>query len=687
MTTEKKSGRAANEARGETTTADNNVPPSVDAREGATFGTAAALLSANGYRPVPVHAGAKKPIPNGWQNYRFSSGDETNPAWCGGSVGILTGKVVAGVDIDIRQADLSAAIEGLAVETFGPAPRRIGLAPKVLLLYRSPVPFAKIQTREYRLPDDPLDVKKGHRIEILGDGQQFIAFGIHPDTGEPYRWNGGGDPLTIKAEELPPIDEATARAFVVAAEAMLVEAGGLPCGKLRTTDAAREHEPNEALAASDPQQTREQLAAIPNDDVDWDDYAYLLLAAKGAFGSNGSAAFHKWAAKSKKYNREQTASDWSKAKPTRIGAGTIAYLARQAGWTSNVQTEVLLMLASDLKVEPVSWLWRDHIAREKLHLITGTPGTNKTTVAMAVAATITQGGRWPDGTTAQVGTVLIWTGEDGIQDTLMPRLLAHGADMKRVRFVGPATDAKGNKRAFDPARDMEALCVAARNVPEIALLIVDPVVMTVSGDTHKGGDVRRGLAPLVQLAEVMHIAAIGITHFSKNSKDKHPLERVLGSQAFGAAARIVFACAVVGDSPTERIFVRVKNNLGPDGGGFEFNVSPKTVELKWGKTLTGNARELLQAVEPEPEDKGRGSGDMDEAVDWLRGAITDAGGSMPRPWILKAAKEAGFNQSRIERACNRGKFKRTVSGFGKDRKSMWSLPPKPSIGPDGNERF
>ena len=98
---------------------------------------------------------------------------------------------------------------------------------------------------------------------------------------------------------------------------------------------------------------------------------------------------------------------------------------------------VELVNAASIKPEPVSWLWDGWLARGKLHILAGRPGCGKTTLGLGLAATLTAAGRWPDGARChQPGDVVIWSGEDDPADTLVPRLLAAGADLRRVHFVG-----------------------------------------------------------------------------------------------------------------------------------------------------------------------------------------------------------------------------------------------------------
>src|SRR6476469_8713390 len=96
---------------------------------------------------------------------------------------------------------------------------------------------------------------------------------------------------------------------------------------------------------------------------------------------------------------------------------------------------VVLTNGADLTPQPVSWLWRYWLALGKLHILAGAPGQGKTTIAIDMAATVTSGGRWPDGSRCDAGHVLIWSGEDDPADTLLPRLIAAGADKSRIHFV------------------------------------------------------------------------------------------------------------------------------------------------------------------------------------------------------------------------------------------------------------
>lgn len=311
---------------------------------------------------------------------------------------------------------------------------------------------------------------------------------------------------------------------------------------------------------------------------------------------------------------------------------------------------VELIDAAGIKPEPINWLWPGWLARGKLHVLAGQAGTGKTTIALDLAARVTAGTALPGGWKPERGNVVVWSGEDDPADTLVPRLIAAGADLSRVRFVGEVTHG-GDVCVFDPARDVPELARAIKGLQDgVSLLIVDPLVSAVAGDSHKNAEVRRGLAPLVELAASIGAALIGITHFSKSTGGRDPLERVTGSLAFGALARIVYGTGKQEDGGL--ILARCKSNIGPDGGGwlygFEQTDLPdhphvKASRIVWGAAAEGTARELLA----DPEGDGEKSA-ADEASRWLVEILES--GPVQVATIKREAKAAGLSWRTVENA-------------------------------------
>jgi len=254
--------------------------------------------------------------------------------------------------------------------------------------------------------------------------------------------------------------------------------------------------------------------------------------------------------------------------------------------------------------------------------------------------------------------------------------------MGRVYFVGDTHEEC--RRPFDPARDVDLLAEAAATIDSIAMIVVDPLVSAVSGDSHKNAEVRRGLAPLVDLAARMDAALLGITHYSKGTGGRDPLERVTGSIAFGALARVVLGTVRMESEdgqPQKMMMARAKSNIGPDGGGFTYAFSQiesighpgvSASRIAWGAAVEGTARELL--AEPDMDDN-RQAPARNEAEEFLRQLLE--AGPVATDDVKAEAKKAGLSWATVRRAKDVIGARSRKTGFA-DARWFWALPdPKP----------
>jgi putative DNA primase/helicase len=333
--------------------------------------------------------------------------------------------------------------------------------------------------------------------------------------------------------------------------------------------------------------------------------------------------------------------------------------------------QIVLKPGKEFVLEKVEWLWPGWLARGKLHLLAGQKATGKSTITFDLMARVTAGSQWPDGSPAPTGNVLIWSGEDGIEDTILPRFVAAGGDLTRIYPIKNVVLSNGETRPFDPSTDIAALIEAAAKIPNLLLAVIDPVVLTLSArsDSHNNAETRRGLQPLVDFAERRGVALLGVTHFSKGTSDRDPIERVTGSLAFGALPRCVWG-ASADDDGFQRRLVRIASNVGPTGGGIEYTLRQEPLigydglsaqRIDWGRKLTGSPRELLNAQKQSAEAS---------ATEFLREFLT--AGGQPQREVKDAAEAHGHAWRTIRRA-------QTVLGIKPKKVSKvwcWELPQK-----------
>lgn len=207
---------------------------------------------AHGYPIVPIKQGEKRPPWNGWESLEATPAlirKWVNNGQAESGIGILAA-TVPGADIDVLDVGVSAHMQRWILQHIGPAPVRFGQWPKRLLMFRTDAPFRKVQSRFY------LDGNgRRAKVEILGDGQQFVSHAVHPDTRRPYKWVDDAGPHTMDRDELSELTEDDARRIVAEFERHVTEIGW----KLA---------PKPGLGAMKPLPGRPAAPAVKDDD-DW----------------------------------------------------------------------------------------------------------------------------------------------------------------------------------------------------------------------------------------------------------------------------------------------------------------------------------------------------------------------------------------------------------------------------------
>lgn len=328
---------------------------------------------------------------------------------------------------------------------------------------------------------------------------------------------------------------------------------------------------------------------------------------------------------------------------------------------------------SEVVMRRLMFLWQDRIVLGALTLLAGREGIGKSTVAVDIAAQVTRG-QLAGELNGQPRAVIYVNSEDARDTTIVPRLVAAGADLDRIIFLDALTHGGLESPLMlplDTARlEAEILDLDA------ALVVLDAATSVIDGslDGDRDRQMRQGLEPISQLAGRTGAAVLGIVHFGKReSADTGKL--ILGSIAWSQVARSVLAVAR-DDETSQLIISATKANLAPgDAASLAAQLVPTTVHTEEGPTSVGRvqwigethqrAQELL-AGPTDPEDRGQ----LDEAVAWLRAHLTEKGGSAIAGDVIKAAKADGIAERTLQRA-------RKNAGLGHGRRGTrwsWWLP-------------
>ena len=256
----------------------------------------------NGYEIVPIMKGKKSPMLKGWQDVRATHGDVDK--WLGnghadGGVGVLCRNTIA-VDIDCLDAALNHKLLHWLEANVGKSAIRVGQKPKCILPFRVDDKFSKIRSAEY---EDEVGSK--HAVEVLADGQQFVAFGIHPATNEPYKWVRGKSIADISYDELPTITRGQAEAFIAYFEELAGDKKGWDLARKgvasRTIDAddLSMFKPKIDMAYEDV----ETLLNTVDADAHHDEWVKVGMALHHHFDGNheGLTLWDQWSSVSAKY--------------------------------------------------------------------------------------------------------------------------------------------------------------------------------------------------------------------------------------------------------------------------------------------------------------------------------------------------------------------------------------------------
>jgi putative DNA primase/helicase len=329
-----------------------------------------------------------------------------------------------------------------------------------------------------------------------------------------------------------------------------------------------------------------------------------------------------------------------------------------------------LVCMQDVAPREISWLWENRFAAGRVTLIVGMPGCGKSFVTCDMAARVSTGKAWPDGSPCERGNVLFITAEDDPGDTIRPRLDAHGADVGRVFILQgkllPNETGEPDEVCLS-LQDVALIEQAMQEIGNVRLIVIDPIGSFMGGsvDSHRDNEVRSVLAPIAKLAEQSGAAVVMVAHRRKGNAGSAD-DSALGSRAFVGLARSVWHLSKDTDDPERRLFLNGKNNLAKEQDGLAFRITDGSVDWETSPvSMTADEQFAAERLVPDGEPRSA----LDDAIAWLEQALSL--GEMAATEIQRKAKQDGIAERTLRRAADKLGVTKTRLGY--QQPVRWSL--------------
>lgn len=310
--------------------------------------------------------------------------------------------------------------------------------------------------------------------------------------------------------------------------------------------------------------------------------------------------------------------------------------------------EAIIRRLTNVEREQLTWLWPGRIPLGKLTLLAGDPGLGKSFVTLDIAARVSSGSPWPDlplFPQSPAGVVL-FNAEDDLADTIAPRLDNAGADDTNILIV-EGVSFMGQRRHFSLEQDLPRLIEVIEQNPGTRLVIIDPIsAYTGKVDSHNNSEVRGLLAPLAEIASRFDLSIVAVTHLSKSGGAK-AVYRAMGSLAFAAASRAVWAIVKDQDNPQRRLFLPAKLNLAQDPDGLAYRIVEGKVVWEL-DPVRMHADDAFAAEMRTNNGSGTRGSERREAAEWLREHLAD--GPKPASEVIEAGEQQGYSERTLRRA-------------------------------------
>ncbi len=327
--------------------------------------------------------------------------------------------------------------------------------------------------------------------------------------------------------------------------------------------------------------------------------------------------------------------------------------------------QVVVTNAADGDIEDTEWIWLNKIPLGCATWVLGQPNNGKSLMTCAIAACVTTGKDFPDGSknTTSPSKVLMYCGEDSISKIVRPRLLAAGADLTKVDFLDRksfrtrAGDSDPEKRPLDLSQDCDVLLDLVKQHPDIKLLIVDPITGVFGNkNINKNEEANPVFEQLIDFCEASGIAFVAVLHVPKRTTNSS-IEKIAGGTAVAGSAKSAFMLSRDPDSGDkhDHLLTMVKWNYASDANGIKYKTVPataiwkgkqtSTASIEWGEIVTEIADDVL--VKQNSKKEARNT-EQEKCDVWMLTYLGDAPKRSPE--VYKAGESLGFSETTVKRS-------------------------------------
>lgn len=558
------------------------------------FQTFGQPLIDNGYLVIPIKPSHKRPAMDGWQHARLTGHDLNK--YPGHGVGILCGQgaqPIAAIDIDTTHGELAERFTAWCQDNLGATCERVGNAPKILLVYRAAAEgWGKATGAWFE------DSSGGrHRLEVLGNGQQFVAYHIHPDTGRPYEWiDLFGGIEAMRASALPVVSLDQVEEALQVFEQMAEDVGlvRISSGRNKVTHKAAAPQ-DDPLMAYEPQVglSPTQIAAaldVLDPNMPHDDWLNVGMALHHETAGEGFDYWNAWSEKGSSYpgdaNLRYRWDSFGRASGRPVTARYLLKLANENGASIALDlgsAEDFEAIADDDKQAeklrfrmvpagefsrgtPPGWIIKGILPRAELVVLFGESGAGKSFVAVDMAGAIARGIAWR-GNRTKAGRVayIAAEGGGGVRNRLRAYELHHGIDLGALPFgVIHATP------NFLQKTDAVDVCKAIIAAGGADVVIVDTFAQVIPGaNENAADDMGKALAHCRGIHRATGAVVVLVHHAGKDSSK--------GARGWSGLRAAADAEIEVSRHPVGRMVRISKQKDGDDGGKWGFDLEPVAI--------------------------------------------------------------------------------------------------------------